>query len=579
MKKFRSILCILLAVVMVLSFAACGKKTDDKAPADDAADNKPADDANKPADGGEDKPDDGESAPPSAAPGDGVVDTSVALQDTIITSMDEYENRPEGIQPGTEITYVMMNDTPAYVPWNASAEGFLYANIFEGLLYSHLGAVDDIRGNIAETWEHSDDYLTWTFKIREGVKFTDGTVCDAPAMEKCWDYHYEMSPTSITNYNIATWEATGDLEFVVTLSAPCAYFENALAGNSLVAISPTACETYGTDNNGCAVGTAPYYVEEYVSGVGMTLKANPNYHLEEKRPHIETINYVVIKDNNTLMMALLNGDVDGAATNDIEIYYNLMDAGYTGNTLVCMSNVNPMYINAKQYEPFQIYEVRETLARFLDFEAINQLVYDGFGIVQTSLWALDTSGYVFTDDYYYDPEEGHELLASVGLAATDLGFFATTLESSENYFVSIQNQLLAQGINMEIEIIEAAANFTYLMNGEWTVTVGSNAYTNATPYSPWTFILTPDAMIKQIWCDVYDPDLYNTMLDEYAAMISSSTWEEMLTHCRQLTTYAQDDHAAVLGIQRPGFVILNAEYKNAIYYTNSQYIMLYYLYV
>ncbi|MBR6812602.1 MAG: hypothetical protein IKM51_04425, partial [Oscillospiraceae bacterium] len=190
-----------------------------------------------------------------------------------------------------------------------------------------------------------------------------------------------------------------------------------------------------------------------------------------------------------------------------------------------------------------------------------------------------TSGYVYTDDYYYDVDEGYELLESVGMTTADINFTVTCQEGADTMFVALQNQLSKVGIEFDIEIIEAAANFTLLMNGDWTATVGSNAYTNAAPYVPWTFILKKDAMLKQIWTDIYNPELFEEMLVEYDAMTTAATWDEMLEHCHALTKMAQDDHAALLGLQRPGFIILNGEYKNAIYYTATQYLMLYYLYV
>ncbi len=589
MKKTRQILCLLLALAMVFALCACAK-TEEKPAADDKSSSTGTDSGKtETADNTKTEEDKSSSSGTSAditAQGnndkdkEGVTTESgiTVIQDTVILNMEEYENRPHEIQPGTNIKFVMFNDVPAQLPWNDSSEAFLYNLIYEGLLYAYLGKPDDIRGCIAETWEHSDDYLDWTFNIREGVKFTDGTVCDANAIAKCWDYFKELTPTNLSNVNIESYEAESDLVFKVHLSSPCAYFENAMCGNGLCAISPTACEKYGTDNNQAAVGTAPYYIESYTSGVELILKANPDYYLYEKMPCLETITYVNIKDTNTMVMALLNGDVDGAVLSDLESYYSLRDNNYAGDLIVKMSNVGPFMMNAKKYEPFQKFEVRKAFARYVNYNEVNDLVWDGMAIVNDSMWAKGTSGYWPSDDYYPDADEGDELLASIGMSPSDISFSCTTMEG-DNVMEAIQDQLNKHGIHMEIEVIESAANFTYLMNGDWTVTYGSVGYTNSSPYTPWTFILPPNGIIKQCWQDVYDPELYDQMMDEFNLMKSSKTWDEMLDHCHALTGYVQDDHGCLLGMQRPGFLALSKEFKGGVFYALTSYPILYYFYV
>ena len=521
MKKYRSILCILLAIAMVLVFCACNRNEGDEGDKNESTNSE----APSPV---------AESVAPSETAATNPAtsnDSFVVKQATLILNETEYKSRPHEIQPGTVLNYVAPNDVPSQLPWNATSEGFLLQNIYEGLLYMYLGDVNDIRGCIAESWVHSDDFLTWTFQIRDGVLFTDGSVCDAPAFVKAWDYFNQVQPASFSNKNIVSWEATSAKEFVIHMSAPCAYFEASMCMMSTV--SPAALDLYGTDDNRAAVGTAPYYIDSYTSGVSIVLKANPNYYLDEKKPCIETVNYQIIKDANTVLMALLNGDVDGAKIGSVETFYNLQDNGFDGYLINTLGDANPFWLNAKKYEPFRTFEVREAMCRFINFGAVNDLVFDSLGSVQDSMWSIGSSGYVQTDKFYYDPDEGQELLSSVGVKSTDLGFNSTILESGKDEFIAIQNELSKQGIKMEVQVIEAEANFTYLMNGDWTVTVGNTGYSNSAPYAPWTFILRPDALIKQCWQDVYNPELYQKMLDEYDAMVSSLTWDEMLKHCKQ----------------------------------------------
>ncbi len=556
MKSYRSILCILLAAAMVLVFCACGKDETPKT---------------SPTPGTE-----------SAAPSEGTPEESTTPGETVqskdtflLSDPAEFTGRPKQIQSGTSVNLIC-SDVPSQVPWNCVAEGWLTTNIYEGLIYLHHSEVSDVRGLVAESWTHSDDYLTWTFQIRDGITFSDGTVCDAAAIAKSWDIYNEASPASFTNKNMVSWVATGDNELVITLSAPCSYFEPALY--NLYIVSPTALEQYGTDDNRAAIGTGPYTIESYSAGVGFVLKANPNYYFDEKMPCIETFNFSIIKDNNTKLMALMNGDVDLYNFDIVENYYNLDESGYEGKLLSSYGNANPFFLNAKTVTQFQTFEVRKAMNRFLDLDALNNIMYDGMGAVQTSLWSNNSSGAVPSDNFYYDEAEGLELLASVGIDPKTISFNAPIIDTSADLFVAIQGQYSKVGINMQVESLEPEANFTFLMNGEWSFTAGNSGYSDAAPYGPWTYILRPEHLIKECWQDIYDPELYELMLDEYDKMRSALTWDEMITHCKQLTTYEQDDFGGMPGVQAPYFAAIGKDLKNVVFFTENHFLQLYYMY-
>ena len=571
MKKFRALLCILLAVAMVLAFAACGKKTDDNKPADDAADNTPAGD-NTPAD--ENTPDDGETPDAPVDSPDAGIEPEPLL---MISSVDEVLNRPHEIQPGTSVTF-HTNDVPAYTPWNATAEIWLLPNIYEGLNYSYMGKVDDIRPLIATEWEASEDLLTWTFQIREGVKFTDGTVCDANAIAQSWDFYFEASPASFNNVNIGSWEATGDYEIVVHMKDTCAYIESSFT--QLYILSPTALAQYGVNDNRSAIGTAPYYVSDYTAGVEFVFTANPDYYLYERMPVIETINYKIISDDNTKLMAMLNGDLDAYTFSSVESYYNLQDYNFDGTLMQGHGNCNPLLLNAKTVPEFCIYEIRKAMNRFIDFDALNAILYDDMGLVQTSLWTVGSSGEVpWPEGFYYDEAEGLELMAAAGVDPNEFEFVAKIIDTSADFFVTIQGQLAKVGITMEVQPLEPEANFTFMMNGDYTITAGNSGYSDAKPYLPWTFILLPEHLIKEVWCDIYNPELYETMCDTFYAMTSAATWDEMITSANALTTMLQEDYGAMPGIQSPYFAAFNKEIKGIIVATENHYFIWNYMYL
>ena len=480
MKKLRAIMCILLAVTMILVFCACEKKeqTEEDTSTQTAETSEPTQntETTEPTQSTE------TTAPSETTQTDDPADDQVSEAGLILTSQSDYENRPREIQEGTVLNYLAGADVPSQLPWNCGPEGWFWTNVYEGLLYLYMNDPTDIRGCIAETWEVSDDYMTWTFHIRDGIKFHDGTVCDADAVARSFTYYQEASPATLPNYNIESWEATDASTFVLHLNAPCPYLETGL---SLVAVvSPDALDQYGINDNKAAVSTAPYYIANYTSGVNIELKANPDYYIEERMPCIETVNCQIVKDSNTVVMALVNGDLDGGLLTAVEGYYNLKDNDYDGAVIPTYDVACALWLNAKKVPKFQTFEVRKAMSRLIDWSSVNELVFDGMGQVQDGLWTAGTSGYVPFDDNYYNVDEGLELLASVGVDPTDIEFDSSIVEAWKDVFVSIQNELKKVDITMNVESIEAAANFTLLMSGDWSITIGSFGYTSNSPWSP-----------------------------------------------------------------------------------------------
>ncbi|MBR6812206.1 MAG: ABC transporter substrate-binding protein, partial [Oscillospiraceae bacterium] len=530
MNKLHSKICILLtAIFVLLPLSSCtAKKSGDAA----SQPSMPPIEIPIPSSSA-----DHEISTPAPEANDETEEATVCLPSVVISNTADLAAHPRALQEGTVFNYAVKNDVSSCLPWNASAEGWLLGNIYESLLMAELNDVENIKGCIAESWSHSEDYMSWTFIIRKGVLFTDASACDAHAIARCWDFYKEVSPSTFTSHNISSWKATGEYEFSVYMAAPCAYFETALAGTTLLIVSPEALELYGADDDRAAVGTAPYYLKEHVCGSHFELAANPDYSFSPKQPAIETVFFHIIPDETTTLLALINNEIDGAILSSDESFTNLVESGYDGTLITALSDTSPLWFNAKKVEAFRLFEVRKAICRFIDFNSINDLIYNGMGDAPTSLWATGSSGYVHSDEFYYSPKQGTNLLAGVGLTAEDISFSSTIFETGKDQFLAIQNYLVKQGINMDVKVIDASANFTFLQNGDWTVTVGCVGYRSATPYLPWTFVLRPDAVIKQVWSDIYNPDLYQKLLDEYDMRSTAETWEEMLIHCRRITEY------------------------------------------
>jgi len=584
MKRCKRLFSMLLAVITVFSFAACGKKPVDKFDEavlpEETAPQTP--DEELPA---EDKAPAEEETPsvpvPETNPDEGLVPDEFVL----VSSVDEVLARPHKIIPGSEIA-IHIYPSALYLPWFVSRKEPVLKNIFEGLVYCYMGKPENVRPLIAESWQVSDDYLTWTFRIREGIKFTDGTICDAAAIAESWDYCSQYGFALFSVLNIVSWEATGEDELSVQLSAPCAHFESSLA--ELYVISPAALKEWGPENNRAAVGTAPYYISEFAESNEygevpdeVVFTANPDYYLYERMPAIETIRGKTWLDHDVAEEALLSGEIDAYSFSYVynEEFYSRLESEFDGTVLKAYDSGALLLFNPTFVPELQIYEVRKAINRFIDLDAINNALYNGMGKVQTSIWAAGTSGAVpWPEGFYYAPEEGRELLAEAGFEPGSISFENAVVDTNQELMEMIADQLAAGGIEMKLEIFEAHFGFSPHPT-DYRLNVGNVGYSDTDPYAPWQFILLEGQLMHTVRTDLYDPELYATQSDVYEKLMSSTTWEEMLENSKTLTDLVQKDYAALPGVSSPWFVAVSKRLKGAVVVSEQHVLLWNYLYL
>lgn len=158
----------------------------------------------------------------------------------------------------------------------------------------------ELRPVLAESYDVSPDGLVYTFHLRKGVKFHDGTDFNAEAVKVNFD-RVTNPENKLKRYslysNIAKTEVVDDLTAKVTLKTPFSPFINQLAHPSAVMISPTALKKYGKDIMFHPVGTGPYKFVEWKQTDYLKGAKNENY-WRPGLPKIDTITWVPVVDNN-----------------------------------------------------------------------------------------------------------------------------------------------------------------------------------------------------------------------------------------------------------------------------------------
>ncbi len=394
----------------------------------------------------------------------------------------------EGDKSGGTLVYGRGADSVSLDPINVTDGESIRVthNIYETLLeYDHNL---ELQPKLATDYNSSEDGLTWTFQLREGVKFHDGTDFNADAVvfnfERWMDpenpYHEGDFPyypflyggfKGDENHLIESVTATGEHELEIVLKRKTAPFLSYLAISMFGIASPAAIEQYGAGIGENPVGTGPFKFNEWNRNNTITLSKNEEYWMDGK-PYLDQVIYQVIPENSARLNALQTGEidiVDGMNASDTTIVEDT-----EGIELLKRPSFNIGYIAFNmEKEPFDNPLVRQAINMAIDKEEIVEAFYNGLADLATSplppsLWSHDES----LEKYDYNVEEAKKLLAEAGYEDG----FTTELHTMSNprpylpepmkIAEAIQSDLAEIGITADIVSSEWATYLEDTKNGK-----------------------------------------------------------------------------------------------------------------
>ena len=262
------------------------------------------------------------------------------------------------------------------------------ANIAAALLFDTLTYLDDngkAQGKLAESWTSSEDFRTWTFKLRGGVKFHDGTAFNAQAV--AWNYARQKDPKNncrcafyITN--IIRVEAKDDLTAVFHLKDPSVNFPALIAAptSNNVVQSPAAIQARGDDYNRNPVGSGPYVLKSWTAGDRLVLERNPNY-WRKGWPRLDRIVLRPLPDAQSRFASLLSGESDVVWADPFEadnILKAKKDKAFTVHQYV--GSGAQVYAFNTKVAPFDDVRVRQALVMAIDRKKMSQVLTNGLSL-------------------------------------------------------------------------------------------------------------------------------------------------------------------------------------------------------
>jgi len=339
-------------------------------------------------------------------------------------------------------------------------------NIYDQLLRVSKDGLE-VEPCLAESYELSDDLLTYTFKLRPGVVFHDGTPLKASDVKYCMDrvsFAEESSWLSLFTA-VASTEAPDDATFILRAKQPWAPM---IANMGLFAASiypEAAHKAQGPALFEQPIGTGPFTLESWQKGAAITLKKNPSY-WQEGVPYLDEVVFSIVPDANSRIVQLQSGDMD-IATDVPFSQIDSLDVDENIAVLVApVGRVDYVAINHTR-PPFDDVKVRQALNYAVDKEAIIQAVLYGraqaaqSGLPRMRFWNDETQ------PYPYDPEMAQQLLAESSAAGgfqTTLGVTAGDAEHSAVATI-VKDQLAAIGVEVEIYEGESASLYVDTFQG------------------------------------------------------------------------------------------------------------------
>jgi len=350
------------------------------------------------------------------------------------------------------------------------------ANTYSLLVRLDMTDTSKVKGDLAESWTVSDDALTYTFKLKPGMKFASGNPIRAE--DVAWSFEravkLDKSPAFIlTQFGLngdnvtEKAKAVDDTTFVFTVdkayspsfvlncltATVASVVDKKLALDHVAAVTPSDTSKYDNDfgnawlKTGYA-GSGPYKLREWRANEVVVMERNDNYYGEQ--PKLARVIYRHMKESSGQRLALEAGDIDVARNlepGDLDAIKSNPDLATTRATKATVYYISLNQKNPNLAKP----EVREAFKYLVDYDAIGATLIRGIGEIHQTFLPKGVLGELDENPYKLDVAKAKELLAKAGLADG----FTVTMDTRNTQPVtgiaeSFQQTLAQAGITLEI---------------------------------------------------------------------------------------------------------------------------------
>ena len=364
---------------------------------------------------------------------------------------------------------------------------------------------------LAESHTVSPDGLVYTVKLRQGVKFHDGTDFKADAVKANLDRvinpDNKLKRYSLYN-NIAKTDVVDDYTARITLKTPFSAFVNQLAHPSGVMISPAALKKYGSKDIAFnPVGTGPFKFVEWKATDYLKVAKNENY-WRKGYPKVDTITWKPVVDNNSRAAMMQTGEAHFTFPVPYEVAEVLKAKAEL--EVVAAPSIVLRYLSMNvQQKPFDNPKVRQAIAYAINKEAVAKVAFAGYAAPAEGVVPAGVEYSVKLGPWPYDLAKAKQLMTEAGYP----NGFETELWSAYNHTTAqkvsqvLQQQLQQIGIKAKITLLEAGQRVEKVESWQDPKTAPVRLYyvgwSSSTGEADW-------ALRPLLYGESFPPKLFNT---------------------------------------------------------------------
>lgn len=393
---------------------------------------------------------------------------------------------------GGSLTYALATDIDCLDPAKSPGNSIVVGNIVDSLVYQ------DVDGNIApwlaSSWTVSEDGLQYTFELRDGVTFSDGTPLDAAAVK--YNFDRIRNPETGSSYaasvigEYSEGIVDGPLTFRLVLNTPVTALLQGLSLAYLGIQSPTYLEAQGADTCGSIIGSGPFVLQQAVKGQSYELTRRDGYDWPFEgaehagNAYLDSVTYNVVNEGSVRVGGLTSGQYDliySIATSQLGAVKANPDVEVLDYTAPGIANA--IAINATS-PIFSDPNVRKAFQTAVDVDTLVDAAL--FGQTEPARGPVSPTSKYFdesvADSYGYDPDEANRLLDeagwneknSDGIRVKDgqplkpvLFTFPDPAQDLLSLLASIQQEVRKVGIDLDVQSFDRTT---------WNTKINANEY-------------------------------------------------------------------------------------------------------
>lgn len=333
---------------------------------------------------------------------------------------------------------------------NGAVGGSAMAAVYDTLM-AYDDEKDEFVPQLAESLE-TEDNVTWTLTLREGVTFSDGTPVNSAAVLGSMGYYMENFgfQTLVLASSIKDMKPVDERTVEFTLNSPFPTFPNLLAGGFGMILAPAAIEN-GKEGFK-PIGAGAFTLEEYKPAEELVLTAREDYW--DGAPNLEQLRFVWLGADDAKLDALKNGSVDVANIRAPQPVEEARQEGWAG--IMSPNGLGSMlWINNREGHAGADPRLREAMNLAIDPEVYLERGSDGAGLPSRSIYSQAMEYFEEIDTVEHDPERAKELVAEAKAdgAETTVSYIGQSDPASQNAAVAVEAMLEAVGFEVELELL------------------------------------------------------------------------------------------------------------------------------